>query len=52
MDEMRDIVSATPILSGKALARAERAMAALKPAKAFVVAEAQARVDAAVSRVV
>lgn len=52
MDEMHDIVSATPILSGKALVRAERAMAALKPAKAFVVAEAQARVDAAVSRVV
>ena len=52
MDEMREVAAATPILSGKALARTERAMAALKPAKPFAIAEAQARVDAAVSRAV
>ena len=51
MDEMREIADATPVLSGKALVRAERAMAALKPVQPFAIAEAQARVDAAVTRV-
>jgi hypothetical protein len=51
MDEMRDVASATPLLDGKALARTKRAMAAIGPAKTFAIAEAQARVDAAVSRV-
>jgi beta-N-acetylhexosaminidase len=47
MDEMREIAAATPVLSGKALERAERALKALKPAKPFAVAEAQSRLDAA-----
>ena len=47
MDEMREIAAATPVLSGKALDRAERALRALKPAKPFAVAEAQTRLDAA-----
>ncbi|MBP6010688.1 MAG: beta-N-acetylhexosaminidase [Alphaproteobacteria bacterium] len=51
MDEMREIAAMVPILSGKALQRTERALAALKEPKPFVVAEAQARVDAALSRV-
>ncbi|MCE9523981.1 MAG: beta-N-acetylhexosaminidase [Alphaproteobacteria bacterium] len=50
MDEMRDVANASPILSGKALDRADRALAALKPAKPFVVAEAQGRVDAALAQ--
>ena len=50
LDEMREVADATPILSGKALERADRVMAALKPAKPFAVADAQARVDAAVAR--
>lgn len=52
MDEMREIARETPFLSGKALARTGRALAMLKPGKPFAVAEAQARVDAAVSRTV
>lgn len=47
MDEMREIAGATPVLSGKALERAERALRALKPAKPFAVAEVQTRLDAA-----
>lgn len=47
MDEMKEIAAATPMLSGKALERAERALKALKPAKPLVVAEAQARLDTA-----
>ena len=51
MDEMREVAAATPVLSGKAAERAARALKALKPAKPFAVAEAQARVDAALGRV-
>lgn len=50
MDQMREIADATPVLSGKALERAERAIAALKPSRPFAVAEAQSRVDAALTR--
>jgi beta-N-acetylhexosaminidase len=52
MDEMREILSATPVLSGKALARTGRALAMLKPARPFDVAQAQARIDAAFARTV
>jgi beta-N-acetylhexosaminidase len=52
MDEMREVAAATPILSGKALARCERALAELKPVKPFAVAEAQSRVDAALAQAV
>jgi beta-N-acetylhexosaminidase len=51
MDEMREVASATPILSGKAKQRCERALAMLKPAKPFAVAEAQSRIDAALVQV-
>jgi beta-N-acetylhexosaminidase len=47
MDEMREIAAATPMLSGKALERAERALKQLKPAKPLAVADAQTRLDAA-----
>ena len=47
MDEMRDIAAAAPLLSGKALERAERALAALSGPRPFDVAATQARVDAA-----
>lgn len=52
MDDMAAVAAATPVLSGKALERADRAMAALKPAQPFQIAEAQARVDAALTQVV
>lgn len=48
-DTMKEVASATPVLSGKALDRANRAMAALKPPKPFKRAEAQSRVDAALN---
>lgn len=47
MEEMREIAEFTPVLSGKALERAERALAALKRPRPFQLAEAQSRVDAA-----
>lgn len=50
MDEMREIAGATPVLSGKALERTERALAALKPVQPFATAAAQSRVDAALAR--
>ena len=49
MDEMQEIAQATPELSGVALSRAQRALAALQKPKAFDVAAAQARVDAALA---
>jgi beta-N-acetylhexosaminidase len=49
MDEMREIAAATPMLSGKALERAERAMAAIHAPRAFDVAAAQTRVDGALN---
>jgi beta-N-acetylhexosaminidase len=50
MDEMREVAEATPVLSGKALARTDAALAALHRPKPFLVAEAQARLDAALTR--
>ena len=52
MDEMREVADATPVLSGKALERTERAMAALQRPKPYQVAEGQARVDGALAQVV
>jgi beta-N-acetylhexosaminidase len=49
MDEMREIAEATPMLSGKALERAERALAALRAPRPFDVAAAQTRVDGALN---
>lgn len=49
MEEMREIADATPLLSGKALERAERAMAAFKRPRAIEVAVLQSRVDAALN---
>lgn len=49
MDEMREIAEATPLLSGKALERADKALSFLGRAKPFEVAAAQARVDSALS---
>jgi beta-N-acetylhexosaminidase len=51
MDEMREVAAATPFLSGQALERTERALAHLKPAKPYAIAEAQSRVDAALAQV-
>ena len=51
MDEMKEIAAVVPVLSGKALERTERALSMLKAPKPFVVADAQARVDAALSQV-
>lgn len=52
MDEMREVVEATPLLSGKALERSEAALGALNRPKPFMAAEAQARLDAALSQAV
>ena len=49
MDEMREIAEATPMLSGKALERADRAMLALRAPRPFDIASAQTRVDAALN---
>jgi beta-N-acetylhexosaminidase len=51
MDEMREVAAATPLLSGKARERCDRALAMLKPSKPFAIAEAQSRVDAALAQV-
>jgi beta-N-acetylhexosaminidase len=51
MDEMQEVAAATPILSGKAADRAERALSLLKPSKPFAIAEAQTRLDAALENV-
>lgn len=52
MDERKEVAAATPVLSGEALVRADAALAALHRPKAFAVAEAQARLDATLSRAV
>lgn len=52
MDEMREVADVAPVLSGKALERTERALAALGRSKPYQLAEAQARVDAALAQVV
>lgn len=49
--DMREVAAATPILSGKARERTDRALAALQPSKPFAIAEAQSRVDAALAQV-
>jgi beta-N-acetylhexosaminidase len=52
MDEMAEIASASPALGGRSLSRTERALSMLKTAKPLVIAEVQARVDAAVTGMV
>lgn len=49
MDEMREIAEATPVLSGKARERAERALQALSAPKPLEVASVQSRIDSALS---
>ncbi len=49
--DMREVAGATPVLSGKALDRTNRALGALKPSKPFAIAEAQSRVDHALAQV-
>jgi beta-N-acetylhexosaminidase len=50
MDEMRQIAGETPELSGVALERANRALAARKPPRAFDRAAARAELDALIGR--
>jgi len=50
LDEMRQVARETPELSGKALARAERALAARKPAQPFDRAVARAELDGLIAR--
>lgn len=50
MDEMREVASETPELSGKALVRAERALASRKPPVPFDRAAARAELDALIDR--
>jgi beta-N-acetylhexosaminidase len=50
MTEMREVAAATPMLSGKALARAEKALSLLQKPKPFAVAEAQTRLDATLAQ--
>ena len=50
LDEMRQVARETPELSGKALARAERALAARKPPQPFDRAVARAELDGLIAR--
>ena len=50
LDEMRQVARETPELSGKALARAERALAARKTPQAFDRAAARAELDGLIAR--
>src|SRR5215467_6596469 len=50
LDEMRQVARETPELSGKALARAERALAARKPPQPFDRAGARAELDGLIAR--
>jgi beta-N-acetylhexosaminidase len=50
LDEMRPVARETPELSGKALARAKRALAARKAPLAFDRAAARAELDALIER--
>ena len=50
LDEMRHVARETPELSGKALARAERALAARKPPQPFDRAGARAELDGLIAR--
>ena len=50
LDEMREVAAETPELSGEALERAKRALAARKPPQAFDRAAARAELDALIER--
>jgi len=50
LDEMRQVAGETPVLSGKALDRAQRALASRHPPQPFDREAAQAELDALVSR--
>jgi beta-N-acetylhexosaminidase len=50
LDEMRDVAKHTPVLAGEALKRAERALAARKPAQAFDRKAARMELDALIER--
>ena len=50
LDEMRDVVAETPLLAGKALQRAQRALDARKPPVAFDRVAARAELDDLISR--
>jgi beta-N-acetylhexosaminidase len=50
LDEMREVVRETPVLSGKALERAKRALASRKPPQPFDRAAARAELDELVGR--
>jgi beta-N-acetylhexosaminidase len=50
LDEMRDVAAETPELSGKALQRAERALASRKPPQPFDRQAARAELDALMGR--
>jgi beta-N-acetylhexosaminidase len=50
LDEMRDVASETPELSGKALERARKALASRKPPKPFDKVAARAELDALIDR--
>ncbi len=50
LEEMREVAGQTPVLSGKALERAKRALAARKPPQAFDRKAARAELDALVER--
>jgi beta-N-acetylhexosaminidase len=50
LDEMQAVAAETPQLSGEALARADRALAARKTPIAFDRAEARAELDALINR--
>lgn len=50
LDEMRAVAAETPMLSGEALARADRALAARKPPLAFDRPAARAELDALINR--
>ncbi|MEZ0219999.1 MAG: beta-hexosaminidase, partial [Tardiphaga sp.] len=50
LDEMRDVVSETPVLAGKALERARAAVAARRQPQAFDRAAGRAELDALIAR--
>lgn len=51
MEHMREVADATPMLSGKALARCARALEMLRQPKPFAVAQAQSKLDATLAGV-
>jgi len=50
LDEMREVAGQTPVLSGQALERANRALASRKPPRAFDRLAARAELDALIER--